>query len=66
MKNIENSKKNVQQKVSDKNCYPCVFRLTEDCPVKAEFKLKPENLRPWCEICPTRHKEIKKIEKEQK
>lgn len=44
--------------------YPCVFKLTEDCPVKAEFKLKPENLRPWCEICPIRHQEIKEVEAE--
>jgi len=44
--------------------YPCVFKLTDDCPVKAEFKLKPENLRPWCEICPIRHQEIKEVEAE--
>lgn len=44
--------------------YPCVFKLTDDCPVKAEFKLKPENLKPWCEICPIRHQEIKEVEAE--
>lgn len=63
MKDTKNLKKNVLEN-APKNCYPCVFRLTDDCPVKAEFKLKPENLKPWCEICPVRHKEIKKIEKE--
>jgi hypothetical protein len=48
-------------KTEDKK-YPCVFKLTDDCPVKNAFKLKPENLRPWCEICPKLHEEKKKIE----
>jgi hypothetical protein len=46
--------------------YPCVFSLTDDCPVKKEFKLKPENLSPWCEICPIRLQKIKEIEVEVK
>jgi hypothetical protein len=53
-----------ERQKSESKKYPCVFELTDDCPVKKEFKLKPENLRPWCEICPIRHQEIKEIEVE--
>lgn len=53
--------KSIDRKAENKK-YPCIFKLTDDCPVKAEFKLQPENLRPWCEICPIRHEEIKEIE----
>ena len=50
--------------ITEPKKYPCVFGLTDDCPVKKEFKLKPENLKPWCKICPVRHQEIKEIEAE--
>jgi hypothetical protein len=51
------------RKTEDKK-YPCIFRLDEDCPVRKEFKLKPENLVKWCKICPILHQEYCEIEKE--
>ncbi|GAG95908.1 unnamed protein product, partial [marine sediment metagenome] len=36
----------------DADDYKCVF--SDDlCPVRREFKLKPENLLEFCQICPT-------------
>lgn len=32
--------------------YPCAFGLTESCPVRKLYMLKPESLQPFCAICP--------------
>ena len=34
-----------------KDKYPCIFRLTEDCPVRSFWKLQPESLVRFCELC---------------
>jgi len=41
--------------------YPCVYGLTDDCPVKHEYKLKPESLVEFCKKCHilSKHREIK-------
>lgn len=43
--------------------YPCLFSLTEDCPVRRQYKLKPENLVAFCHICPVLKKVILEIER---
>lgn len=39
--------------------YPCFFGFTEDCPVRAHVKLRPESLVHFCVICNIRIKKIK-------
>jgi len=38
--------------MTKKEKYPCVYRLTDDCPVKKEYILKPESLVKFCAECP--------------
>lgn len=32
--------------------YPCVWYDSIICPIRTKWKLSPENLKLWCEICP--------------
>lgn len=32
--------------------YPCVWYEEITCPIRTKWKLSPENLAPWCTICP--------------
>ena len=43
--------------------YPCLFELTDNCPVRKQYKLAPESIQPFCLVCPLR---ILKIEREKK
>lgn len=31
--------------------YKCIFDRSIDCPVREEYKLQPENLLKFCELC---------------
>lgn len=31
--------------------YTCIFNKEKECPVKQEYKLKPESLVEFCKIC---------------
>lgn len=31
--------------------YPCVWYSDIPCPIRTQWKLKPENLAPWCTVC---------------
>lgn len=31
--------------------YYCVFDSTQECPVREQFKLQPENLLEFCKLC---------------
>lgn len=42
--------------------YPCVFDLSDDCPIRRNFKLVPESLVRFCRICPILHEEIIDLE----
>lgn len=56
-------------KEKKKKKYPCVYGLTDNCPVKHEYKLKPESLVEFCKKCHilAEHREIRiKLSKEEK
>ena len=31
--------------------YKCAFKPDDECPVRGEFKLQPENLLEFCKVC---------------
>lgn len=46
-----------RKKDSDDRIYPCVYGLTDNCPVRKLYKLKPESLEKFCANCPILAKE---------
>jgi len=44
--------------------YPCVFNLTNHCPIRDHYKLRPESLVLFCSTCPILHKNRKEMEYE--
>jgi len=36
---------------SEGDTYPCVWYRQIICPIRTQWKLKPENLAPWCNTC---------------
>lgn len=45
--------KEVRIKMSELRQYKCVFDKDQNCPVKLEYKLKPESLVEFCKVCKT-------------
>jgi hypothetical protein len=46
--------------------YPCLFDLTDSCPVRRQYKLAPESLQPFCLVCPLRILEIERTKGKEK
>jgi len=44
--------------------YPCIFNLTNHCPVRDHYKLRPESMALFCPTCPVMHKAKKEMEYE--
>lgn len=40
--------------------YECIYDLTDDCPVKRKYKLRPESLAKFCMSCPILQKYVQK------
>ena len=48
----------IDGKPKEQQAYPCLFDLTDSCPVRKHYKLAPEHLQPFCLICPLRQVQL--------